>query len=501
MWYFGASRYPLDAIASDDTLELTYATLQDNFAQGSGGAIRSAAKLRLDSCRFFSNRSVTRGGAIYHSQDTLRISRSEFVRDSSKRSGAIMALAPLLLSSSRFVHNASTDSAGAVFSAKHTIVDSCTFDSNAVEGSYPGIPLGFAGALYAAGDSLMVNASRFSYNHAGNGGGAIMQYALFSRIADSRFIRNHSATNGGALFNGGGICTVRIERSEITYNTADDFSHMGGGIYNGCAMELISSTVAYNQSKANGGGIGSDGFLRVISSTIVGNRSLNNSMGGGVCSTDSLLLLNSLVAYNRKGDVYPSGQIVHHKDPKTVSSQIADSLPGTFAFYTTDTLGGLSPILADNGGFSWTVALSEGGSASGVGVRVGRIGDDGPFVYYSNGSWLDAFADTLVDERYVLEIQNDQRGVKLGSLPSQGAYHFVPTDPLPVDPPTRSLVANLPDRLNGTAFAYITDVAGRMRWTGYVHVQNGLPVLPKLGAGPWLVKLVESNGSKTVDYH
>ena len=171
---------------------------------------------------------------------------------------------------------------------------------------------------------------------------------------------------------------------------ADNISHptltgppiLGGGIYNTGSLEIYGSTISDNVGKI-GGGIYNNGALVITNSTIYGNRG-GSSTGsyGAVSNSGTLTLLNSTVANNVasfKGGIngnitiYNSvvagntdTQPMSGSNPTDVSgtvnsmgNNLISNTAGSSGWISSDILNvdaKLAP-LADNGGFTQTVAL------------------------------------------------------------------------------------------------------------------------------------------------
>jgi hypothetical protein len=92
--------------------------------------------------------------------------------------------------------------------------------------------------------------------------------------------------------------TLVLRRSIVQSNR--DPMGVGGGIFNGGDLRIISSTIRGNLADF-GGGITNDGRLLVVNSTIVGNSGRSDS--GGILNHGTLLLFNSTVSRNSSGHI------------------------------------------------------------------------------------------------------------------------------------------------------------------------------------------------------
>lgn len=127
-----------------------------------------------------------------------------------------------------------------------------------------------------------------------SGGGVSNQGAL--SILESRVTGNTATTNGGGIDNNGG--TLNVVDSTIDTNSS---ASAGSGISNegaGATASIVESTI-YNNSYSTGGiggGIENSESMTVTGSTIWGNS--NSTGAGGIDSSGTLSLANSVVADN-----------------------------------------------------------------------------------------------------------------------------------------------------------------------------------------------------------
>ena len=105
-----------------------------------------------------------------------------------------------------------------------------------------------------------------------------------------------SSGRGGAVYVSEGA-TLRLTDSAVTGNTA---SSSGGGIYSEGEVDLVRSTVAYNNA-GDGGGIYQanveTGRLTITSSTLSGNRATGGA-GGAIFSIGALTIARTTIAGN-----------------------------------------------------------------------------------------------------------------------------------------------------------------------------------------------------------
>lgn len=132
-------------------------------------------------------------------------------------------------------------------------------------------------------------------------GGGISVYPNNSLDLTNVTVRNNAANFGGGIANAG---SVSIKQSTINNNTA----LQGGGLNNGSPLisTITNSTFSDNAANGNaatqglGGGILSSAGLLIIHNATISNNSAT-SFGGGIFSSDSPRLRNTIVAVNTSG--------------------------------------------------------------------------------------------------------------------------------------------------------------------------------------------------------
>jgi hypothetical protein len=262
-------------------------------------------------------------------------------------------------------------------------VTNSTLGDNVAYGSASGGGGGFGGSIFNAG-TLAVSNSTLNHNSAsgtGTGiGGGIYNTGMLT-INDSTVSDN--IADGSALDgDGGGISNngaLTITNSTLSGNAAngsssEGFGGFGGGIQNAGTLTIDNSTLSGDSASgyvAGGGGIYDNGALTVGNSTLSGN--IVNSTGGfggnggGIFrpqpgAIGPLTVSNSVVSGNKPDD------LPGYTAPNT-------DIVGLTVGGTTYTLGqilavqadGVTPLLADNGGPTQTIALVAGSPAIGLG--------------------------------------------------------------------------------------------------------------------------------------
>jgi CSLREA domain-containing protein len=181
----------------------------------------------------------------------------------------------------------------------------------------------------------------------GAGSGILNASGAMLMVQNSTIANNPGAAGGGGIFNNGG--TVTIENSTISGNSA---SLGGGGIYNNATLTVQNSTITGNPATNQGGGIRNASASAVIleNSIVAGNTSASGpdfeSAGAAGITSNGYNFIGDTSGIN--GGVQPGD-----KTFASTGKTLADLL---------ETAAGV-PVLKDNGGATFTVALVPGSPA------------------------------------------------------------------------------------------------------------------------------------------
>ena len=343
-----------------------------------------------------------------------------------------------------------------------TITDS-TISSNSAERGGGGID---------NGGTITITDSTISSNSAGEGGGIYNGEII--TITDST-ISSNSAERGGGIFNFVGRITITDSTISSNICSSNEYPTFGGGIYNYVgSFTMLSSTISENRA-TYGAGIYSkgaeyrDAIVCIVSSTISNNKTLFNEQGtygGGILTiVGQLYVINSTISgnsadtggggiYNHDSTSYLLNSIIINNQAETGGDiyiigdnsmmyayyswyydhvgyiEYDSSAPNVIEEYTDGDLGELS----DNGGSTYTMAMSVDAPAVGTGTYA--------YVYYNN---LDSyyFVDStgishlldFFDTHPIIndsdKVTTDQRGYILdASNVSIGAYGCNATPPV-----------------------------------------------------------------------
>lgn len=461
--------------ASND-VSISAMTLAFGYASGvpgtaDGGAIKTqSANLTLADVTIANSQAEEAGGALSFDGGNIQINNSLITGNSSQQNaGGIENVGVLTISDSTIENNSAIGpyagfgyGGGIRNSATLTLIRSRVSGNTASEDG---------GGIETTRQLTLID-SEVSGNTAGSFGGGMSVFNLSEPVSliRSTVSGNTAGNSGGGIFNSGG--TISIRDSLVSGNRTDE---NGGGIfnYNGGVVQLTNSTVSGNEANLDGGGIanaigyGASNSLMVVSnSTITLNRSDadgdSTGTGGGIWTFDgaetTTRLFNSIVAGNVRGAA--GSETNNDLDNKAVDSGSAFNLIGDplTSGGLVDGINGnivgdagtliplatiLDPLLADNGGATFTHALVPGSLAIDAAstALATTPGDDGI------PGTSDANESTLAE---------DQRGLGFprvnGVSVDIGAYEA----PAVVPPPRVTIADVLVNEADGTATVIVT---------------------------------------------
>ena len=243
--------------------------------------------------------------------------------------GGIFNEGILTITNSTIANNSTNFRGGGIYSSGTVTITNSTVSNNSATG-------GEGGGMYNVG-TLTIADSTFSGNLATYGGG---MYNLTSSptISNSTFSGNSATDNGGGMHNTNGSSPT-ISNTTFSGNSA--FS--GGGMYNNNSNPTISnSTFSGNSANGIGGGMYNFSSSPTLKNTIIANST------GGDCRNGPLGLINAASSHN------------------LIESTGTDACGITASFGGGNNIVGSDPALnalANNGGFTQTMALQAGSLA------------------------------------------------------------------------------------------------------------------------------------------
>ena len=233
-----------------------------------------------------------------------------------------------------------------------------------------------AGGVYVGPGHVRFSGAQIVSNTAGCSGGGVFVGSGSATLSGVR-IAGNVASGTASSYGGGGLClgqgSATLSGGQVISNTA----YQGGGLYNGGGtLTVVNTTVSGNRATEGGGGLwngdaslgNSDVSTSVLTyTTIASNTSLSG--GGGVHWTSSTVLLqNTIVAYNSPGNCNagPASNGHNLEDGTTCG------LSATGDMSNTDPL--LGPLSDDNG--TLVHPLLEGSPAIEGGVCIAGVASD-----------------------------------------------------------------------------------------------------------------------------
>lgn len=265
-------------------------------------------------------------------------------------------------------------------------VANSTFLNNTI----PLVNTGNGGGVYNPNGHATITHSHFEGNQATDSGGAIYNSGVIT--IEHTTVINNSAYGGGGIANAD---VMVIRNSHISGNRATGVSGAGGGVlhYNQSAtpssLVIVQSTIDRNSSVVQGGGLwvsGTQATFDMTNSTVYSNTA-SDTGGGGLYVTSAKATLTNVtfsdnVAETSDGDNIENSNIL----PGTITLRntivngggceggVVDGdgnleFPGTSCGFDTASADPGLGALTNNGGWTPTLAITEGGPAQNTGVN------------------------------------------------------------------------------------------------------------------------------------
>ena len=373
------------AVGADAEVYLTGLQFSDNEAKGSGGAVWAGEGARLDvfggefANNFARGQAEGEGGgaiAVTGVGGPVLIRNATFTRNEAKGlrgvGGAIVVdEATVQFRSLAMLFNRGNSGGGGL-----AILDGGTVDwvsdapgvtLSTVLGNTTGRAPGHGGGIYIPGDgSLSISEARIADNEAWNQGGALWasgtsDVALFDVWVEGNAARREG---GGIYLASGGANDFTVTQALFEGNSTPQ---RGGGFFaaTDARVAIRNTTFTANTARLGAAAFSTDAVLQFDSATIAGNTA--EVGGGGLGNTDGptrpVRLKNTIVAGNAPNDLQgrfgSDGDNMIGTSPSPVQF---DAQPSDFL--ATDPL---LLALADNGGFTKTMALASGSPAVNAG--------------------------------------------------------------------------------------------------------------------------------------
>lgn len=313
------------------TLQLRNVTLQNGYSagvdmNGSGGGVFNMGQLSLYNTIVVSNTALgTGGGGIMNYWD-----------------GASSITPTLVLETSEITENAGS----AIYSTDGSVLinSSTIYNNNGV-------------GFQSEGGMVQISLSTLTSNGILNGnGGGVKAVDTDLTVVDTTVSENASSDGAGGLAVNGP--RTLIFNTTINDNVSHGISGSGGGV-SGMSdkFQIINSTISGNTTDTYGGGLFIEGTITITHVTISGNSA--GFEGDGIYSeVGSLInLFNTIITDHPDEDCFLLGSI--GGTTNLIDSQTCGSNPN----FRAGQVSFFDPILADNGGPTWTHAILSSSNA------------------------------------------------------------------------------------------------------------------------------------------
>lgn len=207
--------------------------------------------------------------------------------DASQKDRALAVLYPrtALISGITFRNGLSPSDGGGIYNTGFLTLDDCVLSDNNTAFD------GYGGGIFST-ESLYLNRSTVSTNHAYSGGGIYSSGYMSASSCSLSGNTTDTYGSGGGIFNESGG-TAFMDHCTLSGNMADE---QGGGIENSGTLDVSHGTLSGNTAtKLGGGGIHNDGTLDLEQTTVSGN---NAALGGGIASSGPATVNQSTISGN-----------------------------------------------------------------------------------------------------------------------------------------------------------------------------------------------------------
>lgn len=271
---------------TDSTLDINGATLQNNTTPENGGAIYTYGTSTVDmSSGTITGNTAVNGGAIYISSNgTFNFSEGTITNNTATNGGAIYNLGTLemIAPQTPLSYNIATASGGVIYNDGLANIGGTEMEFNTANDG---------GAIYNRNGNLTIYECNISNNTATNSVGAIYNDSNQGVEIIRSSVYYNQAKLSGAIGSTSG--NINIVQCDISYNSSTESA--GAIISNddGTTSVIIdSSTLSYNEAGTLGGAGYFEGYLEIKDSTISNNKALNGT-AGAIRHTKGKLVIES----------------------------------------------------------------------------------------------------------------------------------------------------------------------------------------------------------------
>jgi hypothetical protein len=284
-------------VADNVTATLRQLTIKDGHVDypGGGGGIHNSGTLKLIGSSISDNTAAF-GGGIYNDNGNLVLAGSAVSNNvSSFEGGGIWSIGgSLIITDSMVSNNTATLGGGGIY----VIYGSATLERGIITANITRNSGG--GGIYHSYGDITLTDSAVSGNvamgeNSDGGGGGVYNDEGTMKLVRSTLLNNVSTSVGGGIRNNGIVDVT--EGTTVSDNRAQGYQGYGGGICSSGSLTISDSLVSNNMAGVNGGGI-VGGDLKIINSAISYNTA--NGDGGGIASSN-LTLIDSMISNNLAG--------------------------------------------------------------------------------------------------------------------------------------------------------------------------------------------------------
>ncbi len=370
---------------TDDTMVLDGFTIRDGSASDGtahasannmgGGLLNVSGDLVLRSVTFSNNMADYGGGGMAnddHASPTMEdVTFSDNATDNYGGGLLNQGSSTPKLSRITFQNNMAISGGGmANLSSSSPTLENVKFHGNS---AHP--DRGSGGGLYNFFSTVTLSRVTFDQNTGGSGGGMASLESTIT-LTDGTFTEN-TASSGGGISNGSS--TVTLTNVTLFKNTGGE----GGGLRNHNSPLVFTNGTLVDNSAEYGGGV----YLSweepvLINLTFRGNTA---DHGDGIYIDDSGPQITNTILWE---DGIEASNI-ESQTPSLTTSVLQSGCPAQFSCTGTITDDPLLGGLQDNGGFTQTLALSDGSPAIDAGTDTGCPSTDQRGVTRPQGSHCD----------------------------------------------------------------------------------------------------------------
>jgi len=332
-------------------------TFEDNSAgEYGGGMYNYGSSPAVSGCAFEGNEAEYHGGGMYNEYGSPTVDNCTFEGNHAGTSGGGMRNrhCDALVTGCTFSNGNRSYAGGGMYNtiSSPTIID-CTFSDNVAE-QWGG------GMCNIVESHPSLSNCTFSGNEATAGGG-MYNGTSSPTVADCTFVGNGAA---GVSSAGGGMCNRYGSSPPVSACTFNGNSsvYYGGGMYNGFGSDAVVNDCTFSGNEAEHGA----GMYNALSSPTVTHCTIFENFGTGTGagvyndSNSNPTVKHTILAGNTPDDCYNSTTSAFTSGGYNLESGTSCGCTQTTDRQNTDPL--LGP-LADNGGPTWTHALSSGSPA------------------------------------------------------------------------------------------------------------------------------------------